>query len=63
MSVEQGINSRRESDKKVETQQWFQKLIQPSEYVGDLYSINYETARVIISTDRITVRRVILWKG
>ena len=48
MSVEQGINSRRESDKKVETQQWFQKLIQPSEYVGDLYSINYETARVII---------------
>ncbi len=48
MSIEQGINSRRESDKKVETQQWFQKLIQPSEYVGDLYSINYETARVII---------------
>jgi hypothetical protein len=48
MSIEQGINSRRESDKKVETQQWFQKLIQTSEYVGDLYSINYETARVII---------------
>lgn len=48
MSIEQGLNSRRESDKKVETQQWFQKLIQPDEYVGDLYSINYETARVII---------------
>jgi len=48
MSIEQGINSRRESDKKAETQQWFQKLIQTSEYVGDLYSINYETARVII---------------
>lgn len=48
MSIEQGLNSRRESDKKVETQQWFQRLIQPAEYVGDLYSINYETARVII---------------
>jgi hypothetical protein len=48
MSIEQGLNSRRENDKKVETQQWFQKLIQSDEYVGDLYSINYETARVII---------------
>lgn len=48
MSIEQGLNSRRENDKKVETQQWFQKLIQPNEYVGDLYSINYETARIII---------------
>jgi len=48
MSIEQGLNSRRENDKQVETQQWFQKLIQPDEYVGDLYSINYETARVII---------------
>jgi len=48
MDIEQGLNSRRESDKQVETQQWFQKLIQPDEYVGDLYSINYETARVII---------------
>lgn len=48
MSIEQGLNSRRENDKQVETQQWFQKLIQADEYVGDLYSINYETARVII---------------
>ncbi len=48
MSIEQGLNSRRENDKQVETQQWFQKLIQSDEYVGDLYSINYETARVII---------------
>lgn len=48
MSIEQGITSRREGDKKVETQQWFQKLIQAGKYVGDLYSINYETARVII---------------
>lgn len=48
MSIEQGLHSRRESDKKVETQQWFEKLIQPIEYVGDLYSISYETAKVII---------------
>ena len=48
MSIEQGLNSRRESDKQVESQQWFQKLIQADQYVGDIYSINYETARVII---------------
>lgn len=48
MSIEKALNSRRENDKQVETQQWFQKLIQSDEYVGDLYSINYETARVII---------------
>ncbi len=48
MSIEAGINDRRQNDKKVETQTMFKKLIQTSEQVGDLYSINYETARVII---------------
>lgn len=48
MSIENKIAERRNSDKKVEAQQWFQKLIQQNEYVGELYSINYETARVII---------------
>lgn len=48
MSIEQGLNSRRENDKQIESQQWFQKLIQADQYVGDIYSINYETARVII---------------
>lgn len=48
MSIEKGLNSRRENDKQVESQQWFQKLIQADQYVGDIYSINYETARVII---------------
>jgi hypothetical protein len=43
MSLEKGINERRTSDKKVETQQWFQNLIQQNEYVGELYSINYCT--------------------
>jgi hypothetical protein len=33
MSLEKGINERRTIDKKVETQQWFQKLIQQNEYV------------------------------
>lgn len=48
MSIEKGLNSRREQDRRVETQQWFYRLIQTDEYVGDLYSINYETARIII---------------
>jgi len=48
MSIEQGIVAQRESTRKTETQRWFQQLIQTNEYVGDLYSINYETARVII---------------
>ena len=48
MSIEQGISQRQHSDKKVEAKAWFQKLIQTTELVGDVYSINYETARVII---------------
>jgi len=48
MSIEQGIEERRNNDRNKEVQQWFQKLIQTTELVGDLYSINYETARVII---------------
>lgn len=46
--VEQGLVSRRVNDRLVETKQRFKRLIQTSEQVGDLYSINYETARVII---------------
>jgi hypothetical protein len=34
--------------KKVEAAQWFRRLIQPTEYVGELFSINYETARIVI---------------
>lgn len=48
MSLEQGITHRRTEDKKSETSRWFATLIQPHEYVGELFSINYETARVII---------------
>ena len=48
MSIEKGINERLDSDRKIETKQNFQKLIQSEQYIGDLYSINYETARVIV---------------
>ena len=48
MSIEKGIEVRRDSDRKIEAQKWFQQLIQPENFVGDVYSINYETARVII---------------
>lgn len=48
MSIESGVEERRQNDKSVETKHWFERLIQPDQYVGDLYSINYETARIII---------------
>lgn len=48
MSLEEIINKRIINDKKYDAQQWFKKLIQTSEQIGDLYSINYETARVIV---------------
>jgi hypothetical protein len=34
--------------KAVEVSAWFRKIIQPTEYVGDLFSINYETANILI---------------
>lgn len=48
MSIESGVEERRQNDKLVEAKHWFERLIQPDQYVGDLYSINYETARIII---------------
>jgi len=36
------------NNKKAEVSQWLKKLIQPTEYVGELFSINYETARILI---------------
>lgn len=48
MSIESGVEERRQNDKSVEAKHWFERLIQPDQYVGDLYSINYETARIII---------------
>jgi len=48
MSIEKGLNERLDIDRKTETKQQFQKLIQTEQYIGDLYSINYETAKVIV---------------
>lgn len=48
MSIESGLNERRQDDRKAEVKQLFEKLIQPEQQIGDLYSINYETARVIV---------------
>lgn len=48
MSIEKGISQRLDKDRKIEVKQQFHKLIQTKQYIGDLYSINYETARVIV---------------
>ena len=48
MSIESGLNDRLDADRKSEVTQRFQALIQTDQYIGDLYSINYETARVIV---------------
>ncbi len=48
MSIEKGLNERLDSDRKIETKQNFEKLIQQEQYIGDLYSINYETAKVMV---------------
>lgn len=48
MGIQEGIESSIENNKKIETKQWIQELLQPNQLVGDLYSINYETAKIII---------------
>lgn len=47
-NIEAGLFDSINSSKEKETRDWFKKLIQPEQYVGELYSINYETAKVII---------------
>lgn len=48
MSIEKGLNERLDKGRKAEAKQQFQKLIQTGQFIGDLYSINYETARIIV---------------
>jgi len=48
MTIEKGIAQDLESIQKVDTQKWFKKLIQKDEYVGELFSINYENAKIQI---------------
>ena len=47
-NIEVGLFDSINSSKEKEAKDWFKKLIQPEQYVGELYSINYETAKVII---------------
>ena len=46
--IEEGLFNSINLGKSEEAKNWFQKLIQPEQYVGELYSINYETAKVMI---------------
>ena len=48
MSIQEGIKSYTEDKHETQAKKWFQKLIQENQYVGELYSINYETAKIII---------------
>jgi len=48
MDIGEKLANSSAENKKVEVSYWFTKIIQPSEYVGELFSINYETARIII---------------
>lgn len=48
INIEQGITKDLETIQSKEAQKWFQKLIQKGEYVGELFSINYEHAKVSI---------------
>lgn len=47
--IEAGLNEKFSSERAVEVKGLFEILIQPTQYVGDLYSINYETAKVIVT--------------
>ena len=48
MAIEKGIDQDLKTTQKREARKWFQKLVQKTEYVGELFSINYENAKVQI---------------
>lgn len=48
MSIQKGISQYNENNHDAQAKRWFQKLIQDEQYIGDLYSINYESSKVII---------------
>lgn len=45
---ENSINSFHEDQYKKDAKQWFSKLIQEDQYIGDLYATNYEEAKVLV---------------
>lgn len=48
MSIQKGISQANENKHNDQSKHWLQKLVQEKQYIGELYSINYETAKVII---------------
>jgi hypothetical protein len=48
MSIQESLSDKIAEVKRAETKGWFQRLIQVKEYVGELYSINYEFACAVI---------------
>lgn len=48
MNLESEITKNLSDSKKVETARWIKTLLQPNQIIGDLYSINYEYAKVIV---------------
>ncbi|EAY29412.1 ATP-binding protein [Microscilla marina] len=48
MSIVNAIQGDIDFNKENEVKQRFEKLIQINQYIGDLYSINYETAKVVV---------------
>lgn len=56
MTIEEGIKQDLEATYKNDAKKWFQQLIQSEQYIGELYSINYETAKIQIhDTERKNV--------
>ncbi|WP_352422382.1 DUF87 domain-containing protein [Proteiniphilum sp.] len=45
---EGSLNSFHEDQPKNDAKQWFSKLIQEDQYIGDLYATNYEEAKVLV---------------
>ncbi len=41
MGIQDAIENNIGNNKKIETKQWIQELLQPNQLVGDVYSINY----------------------
>jgi len=52
MGIEESLSGIRTQKEMHEAKTLFQELIQENAYVGDLFSINYETARIIIHDSR-----------
>jgi len=48
MDIEAGINYYHDNEDVIRSKELFLQLIQPGQYVGELYSINYESARILV---------------